>query len=101
MKKNSALAGFCSRFQDILNELDEFEADDVMEELNAEFEDTLFMAESIDPEDEDAAEEIADFIEDMKDLLGEYRSAAAQCPEITPKLDELEMAIRMAAANLL
>ena len=38
MKKNSALAGFCERFQEILDALDEFDMDETLEELNAQFE---------------------------------------------------------------
>lgn len=100
MNKKSALKGFCSRFQDILNSFDEFDMDEELEEMNAEMEDTLFMAESIDPENEDAAEEIQDFLDDMDGLLEEYRALAETRPELSAKVNELEMAVRMAAANL-
>ena len=53
MKKNSALAGFYDRFQAILEGMDDFEMDEELEELNAQFEDVLFMMETIDEEDED------------------------------------------------
>lgn len=100
MKKNSALAGFLKRFQDILNELDEFEMDEELEEINAQFEDALFMMETIDEEDEDAAGEIADAMEDMDDLLAQYRELSQQRPELGQKVLELEMAVQMAKNNL-
>lgn len=100
MKKNSALAGFMSRFQAILEELDQFEMDEELEELNAEFEDSLFMMETIDEDGEDAAEEIADAMEDMDDLLAQYRELSEERPELSQKVLELEMAVQMAKNNL-
>lgn len=100
MKKNSALAGFISRFQAILEELDQFEMDEEMEEMNAEFEDALFMMETIDEDGEDAAEEIADAMEDMDDLLARYRALCGERPELGQKVLELEMAVQMAKNNL-
>lgn len=100
MKKNSALAGFYNRFQNILSELDEFEMDEELEELNAEFEDALFMMETIDEDGEDAAEEIADAMENMEGLLADYRELANQKRELSQKVLELEMAVQMAKNNL-
>ncbi|MBP3410233.1 MAG: hypothetical protein J6J78_03355 [Clostridia bacterium] len=100
MKKNSALAGFISRFQAILEELDQFEMDEELEEMNAEFEDALFMMETIDEDGEDAAEEIADAMEDMDDLLARYRALCGEHPELGQKVLELEMAVQMAKNNL-
>ena len=100
MKKNSALAGFYNRFQAILEELDQFEMDEELEELNAEFEDALFMMETIDEDSEDAAEEIADAMEDMEGLLADYQELARQNPELCQKVMELEMAVQMAKNNL-
>lgn len=100
MKKNSALAGFISRFQAILEELDQFEMDEEMEEMNAEFEDALFMMETIDEDGGDAAEEIADAMEDMDDLLARYRALCGERPELGQKVLELEMAVQMAKNNL-
>lgn len=100
MKKNSALAGFISRFQAILEELDQFEMDEELEEMNAEFEDALFMMETIDEDGEDAAEEIADAMEDMDDLLARYRALCGERPELGQKVLELEMAVQMAKNNL-
>jgi len=100
LKKNSALAGFCERFQSILDAMDEFELDEELEEMNAQFEDTLFMLECIDEEAEDAAEEIEDFLEDMQDLLEEYRVLSESRPELSQKVMELDMALQMAQRNL-
>ena len=100
MKKNSALAGFLKRFQGILEAMDEFEMDDELEEINAQFEDVLFMMETIDEEDEDAAGEIADAMEDMDDLLDQYRGLLNERPELNQKVVELEMAVQMAKNNL-
>lgn len=101
LKKNTALAGFCQRFQAILEDLDAFEMDETLEELNAQFEDALFLMESIDPEDADAAEETEGALEELDGLLEEYRDFARQRAELAPKLDEMEMALKMARMNLL
>ena len=100
MKKNSALAGFCERFQEILDVLDEFDMDETLEELNAQFEDILFLLESIDEEDADANEEIQGAIEELEGLLAEYRLLAGERAELSQKVIELEMAVQMAARNL-
>lgn len=100
MKKNSALAGFMNRFQAILDGMDEFEMDDELEEINAQFEDALFMMETIDEEDEEAAEEIAEAMEDMDDILAQYRELSEERPELSQKVLELEMAVQMAKSNL-
>ena len=47
----AALNGFLERFHGILDELDAFEADEELEELNAQLEDVLFLMESVDVED--------------------------------------------------
>lgn len=100
MKKNSALAGFCERFQEILDALDEFDMDETLEELNAQFEDILFLMESIDEAEEDAKEEIQGAIEELEGLLAEYRLLAGERAELSQKVIELEMAVQMAARNL-
>lgn len=100
MKRNSALAGFLERFQAILDELDEFEMDEELEEMNAQFEDTLFMMETIDEGEEDAAGEIQEAMDDMESLLAEYRELAEKRPVLRQKVLELEMAVQMAVNNL-
>jgi len=100
LKKNSALAGFCERFQAILNAFDEYEMDEEMEELNAQFEDTLFLMETIDEEDEDADEEIEGALEGLEDLLTEYTEICPGRSELSQKVSEFEMCLRMAQLNL-
>ncbi len=95
-----ALAGFLARFQDILDALDGFEMTDALEELNAEFEDALFMIESIDPEEEDAQEELEESFEELHSLLEDYRELAKEVPELLQKTVEMEMCLKMAESNL-
>ena len=56
------IAEFEARFRDILAALDDLADGEDMEELNAEFEDALFMLSQIDPKADDAAEEFMDFV---------------------------------------
>jgi len=98
LPKNKMLDGFMKRFQEILDALDEMSDSDEMDELNAQFEDILFLMESVDPEEEDAQEELEGALEEMEDLLEEYREL--EMSEIDQKITELEMALRMARNNL-
>ena len=101
MKKNSALAGFVRRFQDILDAMDEFDEIEELEEINAEMEDTIFLMENIDEDDEDARDEIEGALEEIEDILDEYRDMKEECPAIGQKVIELEMTLQMAKNNLL
>lgn len=101
MKKNSALAGFCGRFQSILDALDEYDMDETLEELNAQLEDAIFLMESIDADDEDASEETEGALEEIADILSEYRDLARERPELSEKVNELAMAVQMAENNLI
>ena len=93
---------FEKRFREILDALDEIkgELDDPerMEEMNAEFEDALFVIESICVEDEDWCEAFADALEVFKDLCGGYR--AMDDPALAAVVDRLDAVIRLAEANL-
>ena len=100
MISKAALNGFLERFQGILDELDAFDADEELEELNAQLEDVLFLMESVDVEDADAAEEIEGALEEIDDLLAAYRELAEELPELRQQALELEMARRMAGQNL-
>ena len=100
MKNSTALAGFCQRFQSILDALDAYDTDETLEELNAQYEDILFLMESIDVEDEDADEETEGALEELDDLLGEYRALADDRPELSQQILEMEMALQMARNNL-
>lgn len=98
--KDAAMKAFLQRFQAILDTMDEFEADEELEELNAQFEDALFLIESIDETDEDAAEELADAFDDLDDIAADYLDYAEENPEILEKANELKMALEMARGNL-
>ena len=100
MMSKAALNGFLERFHGILDELDGIEADEELDELNAQLEDVLFLMESVDVEDADAAEEIAGALEEIDDLLAAYRELAEELPELRQQALELEMARRMAGQNL-
>lgn len=98
MKNQHALAGFVSRFQEILDALDEFEKSEELDELNAQLEDTIFLIESFDEDDDD--EELQGAIDELNDLVDEYRELAEDRPELNQKVLELQMAVQMAAQNL-
>ncbi|MBQ8506360.1 MAG: hypothetical protein IJ466_02880 [Clostridia bacterium] len=100
MKKSSAAASFLARFQDILDDMDEFEMTDELEELNAQFEDAIFLLESIDEDDEDASEELEGALEEIGDILDGYRDLSEEMPDLKQKVLELEMAVKMAEMNL-
>lgn len=87
-----------NRFQEILDDLDKLSDSDEMDELNAQYEDALFLAESIGEEDEDAEELFAGALEELNDLLTQYR--ALHSPAVDQKIVELEMAVKMAERNL-
>lgn len=98
MKNQNALAGFISRFQEILDALDAFEKNEELEELNAQLEDTIFLMESFD--EEDGEEEIQGAFEEMNDLVAEYRELAEEIPELDQYVTQLQMAAAMAQQNL-
>ena len=92
---------FEKRFREILASLDEFrDEDEEIEEMNAEFEDALFVIECIDVNDEEWQEEFTDALEEFKDLLESYRGLEEDIPELKEAADRLDMAIKMAEANL-
>ena len=92
---------FEKKFREILASLDEFRGEDEeIEEMNAEFEDALFVIECIDVNDEEWQEEFTDALEEFKDLLESYRGLEEDIPELKEAADRLDMAIKMAEANL-
>ena len=68
-----------ARFQEILEAMDaaceqmEDQDAETLEELNAEFEDALFMLGEIDPKDEGANEELRDALEELDALRADYQ----------------------------
>lgn len=97
---------FEKRFREILTSLDELrdgcdgDAAESIEEMNAEYEDALFLIECTNPDDEDWQEEFADALEEFKDLLEGYRDLAEDVSELDEVADRLDMAIQLAEANL-
>ena len=97
---------FEKRFREILAQLDEFrdlyddDQAEVVEEMNAEYEDALFVIECIGADDEDWAEEFTDALEEFKDLLEGYQKLAEEVPELKEVANRLDMASKMAEANL-
>ena len=92
---------FEKRFREILASLDEFRGEDEeIEEMNAEFEDALFVIECIDVNEEEWEEEFTDALEEFKDLLEGYRDLSEEIPELKDAADRLDMAIKMAQSNL-
>ena len=97
---------FEKRFREILAQLDELRDlcdDDQTEnikEMNAEYEDALFVIECIDINDEEWTEEFSDALEEFKDLLSGYQKLAQEVSEIKDAADRLDMVIKMAEANL-
>ena len=83
------------RFGELLSALDALECDEDLEELNAEFEDALFMLSEIDPKSEDAAEELADALEEFDALREDY----ARRDDAKDIAERLGMLIQMARNN--
>lgn len=97
MKKISA---FIERFQEILDAMDELNEGGRLDEINAEFEDAIFLMENIDSDDADAQEEFEGALEEIEDILAEYREYEAEL-DIGQKLIELDMIVQTAKKNLL
>ena len=97
---------FEKRFRELLAELDEMkdqasgETAEAMDEMNAEYEDALFVIECINADDEEWQEEFTDALEEFKDLCGGYRKLASELPALAAEADRLDMIVRMAEANL-
>jgi len=92
------IAEFEKRFRALLEELDgvaEDVGDEDLEDMNAEFEDALFMLSEIDPKSGDASEEIADALEEFEALKDDY----ARRPDTKAIADRLGMLIEMARGN--
>lgn len=94
---------FEKRFREILDCADEIKEEhggEEFEELNADFEDALFVIECIDADDEDWREAFSDALEELKDLCDAYRKLSSEVPELAAEAERLDMAVQMAQANL-
>lgn len=97
---------FEKRFREILDDLDELregaggDALEALDEMNADYEDALFVIESIGSEDEDWREAFADALAEFRDLLNGYRELQDRMPELEDLTGRLQMAVTMAEGNL-
>ncbi len=89
------IAEFEARFREILTALDDLADGEDMEELNAEFEDALFMLSQIDPRSDDAPEELADAMDEFDALRADY----ARFPAAREAAERLGRLIEMARKN--
>ena len=87
-----------ARLEAILTELDALSgasgSPEALEDLNAEFEDSLVMLLEISPRDEDWQEELSDALEDLRALAGDYRKLAGAIPGVEALALRLEQAAR-------
>ena len=93
------------RFHELLAEFDEdaerFDGDaEVLEEANAEFEDALFMLDGIDMNGGDWREEVADALEELEAMAGDYRKLAGRSESLASLVDRLDMAVQLARGSL-
>jgi len=82
-----------ARLEAILTELDALSgasgSPEALEDLNAEFEDTLMMLSDIDPREEGWQEELSDTLEDLRALAGDYRrTGIAGVEALASKLEQ-------------
>ena len=95
---------FEKRFREILESLDEIrdnaEGDgaESMDELNAGYEDALFVIECIGPDDEDRDEAFSDALDEFGDLIEEYETL--DVPGLDEIIGRLNMTVSLARNNL-
>ena len=89
------IAEFEARFSKILAALDDIADGEDMEELNAEFEDALFMLSQIDPKPDDAPEEFMDALDELDALRADY----ARIPSAREVAERMGMLIEFARKN--
>ena len=89
------IAEYAARFGEILAALDDIADGEDMEELNAEFEDALFMLSQIDPKSDDAAEEFMDALDEFDALRADY----TRIPAAKDAAERMGMLIEFARKN--
>ena len=84
------------RFEAILSELDALaeacDSPEALEDLNAEFEDTLLMLSELNPKDEGYQEELGDIMEDLRSLADDYLALAGEIPDVAALAEKLKQA---------
>ncbi len=94
---------FEKRFRGLLDEMDELRADaddEDLEELAADFEDTLFVVECIGADDEDWREQFTDALDEFSDIAEGSRRLAGEIPQMEGIAGRMDALIQMARANL-
>ena len=90
---------FEARFREILDSMDEAATGDIaeaLEELNAEFEDALFMLEEIDLKGDDWREEFMDALDEFQALAEDY----ARYTSVASLAERMKLLVQMARKNL-
>ena len=94
---------FEARFREILEELDALcetlDSED-LEDMNAELEDALLLLSEIGAEEADRDEQLADALDELSALAGDYMSMADGVPGREEPARRLEMAVELARENL-
>jgi len=85
---------------DVLDRICEEKGLEELEELNANYEDALFVIECINENEEDWKEEFSDALDEFRDLCGEYERLASEEPALAAEAELLNHLILMAEANL-
>ncbi len=98
---------FVERFGEILSELDDLvhaveddEAAEDLEDLNAELEDAIMLLTELKPDAEDWQEDLSGTLEDLRALAGDYRALANSVPGVSPLARRLDMAAGLALGSI-
>ena len=97
---------FEKRFRALLAEMDALrdgmrgDGAEEMDELNANFEDALFVIECIDDGDADWIEAFSDALDEFDDLAAAYRALSGKAPAVADAAERLDMAVQLARAIL-
>ena len=94
---------FERRFREILDEADAIreaaeEWSENLDELNADFEDALFVIESIEDGDEDWRDAFSDALAEFRDIAEAYGKQPNR--ELKELAERLEMAVKLAEKNI-
>ena len=90
---------FEARFREILDSMDEAAKGDIaeaLEEMNAEFEDALFMLEEIDLKGDDWREEFLDALDEFEALAEDY----ARYESVAGLASRMKMLVQTARNNI-
>lgn len=92
MIDSKTLKTMLGRMNEALNDIDATSDSEEAEEFCAEIEDLLFYIESVDPEDEDAEDEIRDTLEQLQDMLEDAEPGIGESVKVLSNL--VDMAVR-------